>query len=62
MPIIHLDVNLRLGPIESLFGTLVLTIGFLVLVYCSGYFINPPLGKRRRVGSFAAQMIAFAAA
>ncbi|MDU4705162.1 MAG: proton-conducting transporter membrane subunit, partial [Corynebacterium sp.] len=62
MPIIHLDVNLRLGPIESLFGTLVLTIGFLVLVYCSGYFVNPPPGKRRRIGSFAAQMVAFAAA
>ena len=62
MPIIHLDVNLRLSPIESLFGTLVLTIGFLVLVYCSGYFVNPPPGKRRRIGSFAAQMVAFAAA
>ena len=62
MPIIHLGVNLRLGPIESLFGTLVLTIGFLVLVYCSGYFVNPPPGKRRRIGSFAAQMVAFAAA
>lgn len=62
MPRIHLDVTLRLGPIESLFGTLVLTIGFLVLVYCSGYFVNPPPGKRRRIGAFAAQMVAFAAA
>lgn len=62
MPTVHLNVLLRLGPLESLFGTLVLTIGVLVLVYCSGYFVNPPKGKRRRIGSFAAQMTLFAAA
>nr|WP_120491728.1 Na+/H+ antiporter subunit A [Corynebacterium lactis] len=61
MPAVHLDVHFRLGAIESLFGTLVLTVGFLVLVYCSGYFVNPPPGKRRRIGAFAAQMVAFAA-
>lgn len=62
MPSFHLNLTLRLGPLESLFGTLVLTVGVLVLVYCSGYFVNPPPGKRRRLGSFASQMVMFAAA
>lgn len=62
IPAIHLNATLRLGSLESLFGTLVLTIGVLVLVYCAGYFPNPPYGKRRRVSTFAAQMVAFAAA
>lgn len=61
MPAVHLDVHFRLGAIESIFGTLVLTVGFLVLVYCAGYFVDPPPGKRRRIGSFSAQMVAFAA-
>ena len=62
MPAVHLDIMLRLGPLESLFGTLVLTVGVLVLVYCGGYFHDPPAGQRRRLGSFAAQMVLFAAA
>ena len=62
MPAVHLDIVLRLGPLESLFGTLVLTVGVLVLVYCAGYFHDPPPGQRRRLGSFAAQMVLFAAA
>src|SRR5699024_3490658 len=62
MPAVHLDIVLRLGPLESLFGTLVLTVGVLVLVYCAGYFHDPPPGKRRRLGSFAGQMVMFAAA
>lgn len=62
MPSFHLNATMRLGPLESLFGTLVLTVGVLVLVYCSGYFVNPPQGKRRRLGSFAMQMVMFAAA
>ncbi|KGF16508.1 Na+/H+ antiporter subunit A [Corynebacterium freneyi] len=62
MPAVYLDIVLRLGPLESLFGTLVLTVGVLVLVYCGGYFHDPPPGKRRRLGSFATQMVLFAAA
>ncbi len=62
MPAVHLDITLQLGPLESLFGTLVLTVGVLVLVYCAGYFHDPPPGKRRRLGSFAGQMVMFAAA
>ncbi|WP_295624851.1 Na+/H+ antiporter subunit A [uncultured Corynebacterium sp.] len=62
MPAVHLNIVLRLGPLESLFGTLVLTVGALVLVYCAGYFHNPPRGQRRRLGSFSAQMVLFAAA
>lgn len=61
MPAVHLDIVLRLGPLESLFGTLVLTVGVLVLVYCGGYFHDPPRGQRRRLGAFAAQMVLFAA-
>ncbi len=60
MPAVHLDIVLRLGPLESLFGTLVLAVGVLVLVYCGGYFHDAPPGKRRRMGSFAAQMVMFA--
>lgn len=62
MPAVHLDIVLRMGPLESLFGTLVLTVGVLVLVYCAGYFHDPPPGQRRRMGSFASQMVLFAAA
>ncbi|MFD5869422.1 Na+/H+ antiporter subunit A [Corynebacterium sp. NPDC060344] len=62
MPAVHMDIVLRLGPLESLFGTLVLAVGVLVLVYCAGYFHDPPPGQRRRLGSFAAQMVLFAAA
>lgn len=62
VPTLHLDIALRLGPLEALFGTLVLTIGTLILVYCAGYFPPPPPGRRRRLGAFAAQLTAFAAA
>ena len=61
MPAVNLHLSFRLGAIEALFATLVLAVGFLVLVYCSGYFVNPPRGKRRRISVFASQMIVFAA-
>ncbi|WP_448852719.1 Na+/H+ antiporter subunit A [Corynebacterium sp. 335C] len=62
MPLVHLDVTFRMGPLSALFGTLVLAVGVLVLVYCAGYFHNPPKGSRRRLGTFAAQLTLFAAA
>lgn len=62
MPVVNLDLEFRMGPLSALFGTLVLAVGVLVLVYCAGYFHNPPRGSRRRLGAFAAQMTLFATA
>lgn len=62
MPLVHLDVTFRMGPLSALFGTLVLSVGVLVLMYCAGYFRNPPRDSRRRLGAFALQMVLFAAA
>lgn len=62
MPLVHLDITMRLGPIAAFFGTLVLAVGVLVLIYCAGYFHNPPPGKRRRLAFFAGQLVGFAAA
>ncbi len=62
MPAAHLDLTFRLGPLEALFGSLVLTVGTLILIYCAGYFHNPPPGRGRRLATFSAQMMLFTAA
>lgn len=61
MPQANLGIDLRLDPLAALFATLVLGIGFLILVYCGRYF-DPLKRPARRTGAFAGQMVGFAAA
>ncbi|MBV7295955.1 Na+/H+ antiporter subunit A [Corynebacterium sp. TAE3-ERU12] len=62
IPLLNLNIDFRLGPLEALFATLVLGIGTIILIYCTGYFHNPPRGQRRRLGYFSGQLVGFAAA
>lgn len=55
MPSTHLNIELRLDPLASLFSLIILGVGALVLLYCWGYFSQAP----RRLGAFAAEMAAF---
>ena len=56
MPAAHLSIDFRLDALGGLFSLIVLGVGFLVLLYCWGYFDTAP----RRLEMFGAQMTLFA--
>jgi multicomponent Na+:H+ antiporter subunit A len=56
IPVLDLDVALRLDALALLFAALVTGIGALVLVYCARYFAPEDDG----LGRFAANLVAFA--
>ena len=56
IPVLDLDVALRLDALALLFAALVTGVGALVLVYCARYFEPGDDG----LGRFAAQLVAFA--
>lgn len=56
MPAANLAIDFRLDALSGLFGLIVLGVGFLVLLYCWGYFDTTP----RRLAMFGAQMMLFA--
>jgi multicomponent Na+:H+ antiporter subunit A len=56
IPVLDLDIALRLDALALLFAALVTGVGALVLVYCARYFERDDDG----LGRFAAQLVAFA--
>src|SRR5699024_4477693 len=54
----HINPAARLDGLAALFSLIIVWVGALVLVYCSGYFESGP----RRLNLFGAEMIGFATA
>lgn len=57
-PSIEMNIDLRFDALAAIMSALVLGIGALILVYCARYFED----DEPRLGVFAAQLVAFAAA
>ncbi|QNG19960.1 Na+/H+ antiporter subunit A [Rhodococcus triatomae] len=57
-PGLSMDIDMRFDALSGILSLLVLGIGTLILVYCSRYFED----DERRLGIFAAEMVAFAGA
>ncbi|MET8873013.1 Na+/H+ antiporter subunit A [Nocardia sp. NPDC004604] len=57
-PSIEMNIDLRFDTLAAIMSALVLGIGALILVYCARYFED----DEPRLGVFAAQLVAFAAA
>ncbi|NLG54074.1 MAG: Na+/H+ antiporter subunit A [Rhodococcus sp.] len=58
VPGLSMDIDMRFDALSGILALLVLGIGTLILIYCSRYFEN----DERRLGLFAAEMVAFAGA
>ncbi|GAB3129944.1 Na+/H+ antiporter subunit A [Tsukamurella serpentis] len=59
MPVLNMDVDLRLTPLSAIMSLLVLGIGSVILVYCAGYFTG--VTSTRKLPVFAAELVAFMA-
>ncbi|WP_343929872.1 Na+/H+ antiporter subunit A [Tsukamurella strandjordii] len=56
---LNMNFDLRLTPLAAVMSVLVLGIGAVILVYCSGYFTDTP--NTRKLPTFAAELVAFMA-
>ncbi|RVW01642.1 Na+/H+ antiporter subunit A [Rhodococcus spongiicola] len=57
-PGLSMDIDMRFDSLAAIMSVLVLGVGTLILIYCGRYFTN----DERRLGIFAAEMVAFAGA
>jgi multicomponent Na+:H+ antiporter subunit A len=58
IPFLGIELSFRLDTLSAFLGLIVLGVGAAILVYCARYF----LADEPRLGSFAAQFLAFAGA
>lgn len=57
-PGLSMNIDMRFDALSGIMSLLVLGVGTLILIYCARYFEN----DERRLGLFAAEMVAFAGA